>query len=173
MKPLVKYQGGKTRELKIISKMMPKEFNRVVEPFCGGAAVSLSVGKPAVLCDTNWDVINLYKCIADNQGLRRLTRRVNELRDMDHDELEEHFYDARNDINRELDPDSQTLWSRAISYVTVRQLCFSGMERYNAEGKFNVPFGHYKKFACNLTFENSGQYWEMLCLLYTSDAADE
>ena len=43
MKPLVKYQGGKTRELKIISKMMPKEFNRVVEPFCGGAALSLSL----------------------------------------------------------------------------------------------------------------------------------
>ena len=42
MKPLVKYQGGKTRELKIISKMMPKEFNRVVEPFCGGAALSFS-----------------------------------------------------------------------------------------------------------------------------------
>tara|TARA_A100001234_G_C12439816_1_gene306467 strand:- start:146 stop:637 length:492 start_codon:yes stop_codon:yes gene_type:complete len=36
------------------------------------------------------------------------------------------------------------------------------MERYNAKGEFNVPFGHYKKFACNLNYENSGQYWEML-----------
>ena len=33
----------------------------------------------------------------------------------------------------------------------MRQLCFSGMERYNSEGKFNVPFGHYKKMSCNLS----------------------
>ena len=52
MKPLVKYQGGKSREIKIISQLMPKEYNRIVEPFCGGAAVSLYFEKPAVLCDT-------------------------------------------------------------------------------------------------------------------------
>ena len=45
MKPLVKYQGGKSREIKIISQLMPKEYNRIVEPFCGGAAVSLHFEK--------------------------------------------------------------------------------------------------------------------------------
>lgn len=162
LKPLVKYQGGKSRELKTITKMMPKEFNRVVEPFCGGAAVSFSVGKPAVLCDTNWEIINLYRSMVDNQGLRRLTMRTDELRKMGHDQLEEIFYASRDDINQPFDEDRETNWGRALAYVTVRQLCFSGMERYNANGEFNVPFGHYKKFACNLTFENSGQYWNML-----------
>ena len=48
MKPLVKYQGGKSREIKIISQLMPKEYDRIVEPFCGGAAVSLQIGRAHV-----------------------------------------------------------------------------------------------------------------------------
>jgi DNA adenine methylase len=162
LKPLVKYQGGKSRELKTITKMMPAEYNRIVEPFCGGAALSFRVGKPAVLCDTNWEVINLYRTLAENQGLRRLVMRADELRQLDHDALEEQYYDARNEINTAYNPDFATPWHRAIAYITVRQLCFSGMERYNAKGEFNVPFGHYKKFACNLNYNNSGEYWMML-----------
>lgn len=162
LKPLVKYQGGKSRELKTITKMMPKEFNRVVEPFCGGAALSFYFEKPAVLCDTNWDIINLYRQVVDNQGLRRLCQETERHMKMDHDQLEERFYDSRSDINQKFDPEYGTYWHRAISYMIVRQLCFSGMERYNARGEFNVPFGHYKKFACNLTFATSGRYWDML-----------
>ena len=162
MKPLVKYQGGKSRELKTITKMMPKEFNRVVEPFCGGAAVAFSVGKPAVLCDTNFDIINVYKCMGEQQGLRRICNHVRDMKLKGHDELEEMYYDARYIINQPIHETDPTPWSRALCYITLRQLCFSGMERYNANGEFNVPFGHYKKFACNLNYENSGQYWEML-----------
>ena len=28
------------------------------------------------------------------------------------------------------------------------------MERYNSKGKFNVPYGHYKKFSCNLDWNH-------------------
>ena len=132
MKPLVKYQGGKSRELKTITKMMPKEFNRVVEPFCGGAAVAFSVGKPAVLCDTNFDIINVYKCMGDQQGLRRICNHVSEMKLKGHDELEEMYYDARYIINQPIHETDPTDWSRALCYITLRQLCFSGMERYNA-----------------------------------------
>jgi len=44
MKPIVKYQGGKSRELPLIKQMLPPQFSRVVEPFCGGAAVSFGLG---------------------------------------------------------------------------------------------------------------------------------
>ena len=162
MKPLVKYQGGKSRELKTITKMMPQEFNRIIEPFAGGAALSLHYGKPAVLCDTNWEVVNLYWQVSSNQGMRRILQWLDCLRNMDHDQLEEKYYDCRYVINQPYDEEMDNAWSRAESYIAVRQLCFSGMERYNANGEFNVPFGHYKKFACNLNWDNSGQYWEML-----------
>ena len=35
LKPLVKYQGGKSRELPLIKQLLPSQFTRVVEPFCG------------------------------------------------------------------------------------------------------------------------------------------
>ena len=49
MKPVVKYQGGKTKELKRIKELAPPTFDRIVEPFCGGASVSLSYGGDCVL----------------------------------------------------------------------------------------------------------------------------
>lgn len=139
---------------------MPSEYDRIIEPFCGGAAVSLHFEKPGVLCDTNWEVINLYKSMADSQGLRRICSHTNDLKSLDHDALEEAFYIARDNINKQFVSGRDHEWSRAISYIIVRQLCFSGMERYNSSGEFNVPFGHYKKFACNLNYDNSGKYWE-------------
>lgn len=158
MKPLVKYQGGKSREIKTISELMPKTYDRIVEPFCGGSAVSLYFEKPAVLCDTNFEIINLYKSVSDIHGLRRLCNRIDEMSKFDHDQLEEIYYDSRNAINQPVDYNNP-FWFRGLSYLIVRQLCFSGMERYNSKGEFNVPFGHYKKFSCNLSHKNSGDYW--------------
>lgn len=160
MKPLVKYQGGKSREIKLISQMMPTNYNRIVEPFCGGAAVSLHFEKPAVLCDTNWEIVNLYKSVGDNQGLRRICLQTSQIKECDHDQLEAKYYLCRDIINKPFDEERDVEYARAIAYIVVRQLCFSGMERYNSSGEFNVPFGHYQKFACNINYDNSGQYWE-------------
>lgn len=150
MKPIVKYQGGKTRELPMIKSLLPKKFNRVVEPFCGGAAVSFALNKPSLLGDLNSEVINLYTTISDEQNYETVQSSVNELKNLSHDDLETKYYEARDIIN------SNTVNPvlRSISYITVRQLCFSGMERYNKHGLFNVPFGHYKKFSCNLSREH-------------------
>ena len=58
LRPIVKYMGGKTRELPLIKQLAPTQFSRVVEPFCGGAAVSFGLGYPALMSDINRDVIN-------------------------------------------------------------------------------------------------------------------
>ena len=42
------------------------------------------------------------------------------------------YYAARDVINN---PDNHTPEIQAVSYIIVRQLCFSGMERYNAKGE--------------------------------------
>ena len=49
MKPIFKYSGGKGRELKRIKTLIPSinEFDRVVEPFAGGAAFAFDLEKPA------------------------------------------------------------------------------------------------------------------------------
>jgi DNA adenine methylase len=147
MKPVIKYQGGKSKELPLIKEMLPKGFNRVVEPFCGGAAVAFGLGYPALLSDINPMVINLYKVLQSDDYVDVLNG-INEIKTLDHDALQEEYYAARDVING---PDGHTSVVQAISYIVVRQLCFSGMERYNSDGKFNVPYGHYKRLSCNLT----------------------
>ena len=149
MKPIIKYQGGKTKELPLIKKMLPPNITAVIEPFCGGAAVSWALNKPAVLNDINEDLINLYKVVKDSNTFQfdMLLGAVNNLKDKEHDDLEKEYYNARDMLNQ----GTGLPLDRALAYIIVRQLCFSGMERYNSKGEFNVPFGHYKKFSCNLS----------------------
>ena len=148
MKPIIKYQGGKSKELSLIKQLLPSQFQRVVEPFCGGAAVSFGLGYPSLMSDINRDVINLYSVVANEELYPQLQLKVEYIKGLEHDDLEQEFYAAREAINQPWDCVDEL--QRALSYIIVRQLCFSGMERYNAKGEFNVPFGHYKKLSCNL-----------------------
>lgn len=152
MKPVIKYQGGKSKELPLIKEMLPPQFSRVVEPFCGGAAVSFGLVYPTLMSDINRDVINLYSVIANGELYPQLQVKVDSIKALEHDDLEKQFYAARELINQSWDCVDPL--QRALSYIIVRQLCFSGMERYNAKGEFNVPFGHYKRFSCNLSLDH-------------------
>jgi len=148
MTPIIKYQGGKTRELKTILPMLPSRIEgRLIEPFCGGAALMFHVEQSGRLSDINKDVINLYR-VVQGQEYQDLQLEVDHLKTLTHDELEVRYYKARDTINQEWGKVDDV--ARAVAYVTVRQLCFSGMERYNSRGQFNTPFGHYKKMACAL-----------------------
>lgn len=150
MKPIIKYQGGKSREIKFIREIMPSSYNRIIEPFCGGAAVSFHFGMSAVLADINWQVINLYKLVASSL-YPDLQKFVDQVKTFDHDQLEKLYYRSRDIINNS---NSFNQFENASAYIVVRQLCFSGMERYSSKGLFNVPFGHYKSFACNLSADH-------------------
>jgi DNA adenine methylase len=161
MKPIVKYQGGKSKELPLIKQLLPNQFTRVIEPFCGGAAVSFGLGYNSLMSDINRDVINLYSVVANESLYPNLQVRVNELKTLEHDDLEKEFYAARDVINSLWE--SSNTYTRALSYIILRQLCFSGMERYNAKGEFNVPFGHYKRFSCNLSPDHH-EYLKKKCI---------
>ena len=150
MKPIVKYQGGKTRELPLIKTLLPQNYDTVLEPFAGGAAVSFALGHRCILNDMNDALINMYQQVSHPTTFHEVFSHVNWLKTLEHDDLSVEYYKARDYINsKHVDP-----YTWAISYITVRQLCFSGMERYNKAGKFNVPFGHYKKFSCNLDWNH-------------------
>ena len=128
--------------------MLPT-YNRMVEPFAGGAAVAFNAEGSMWLNDINASLMNLYNVVADDRYYE-LKKLVDPLRVMEHDDLSKEFYEARDIINTV--PQDSVLWAKA--YIVVRQLCYSGMERYNSNGDFNVPFGHYKKFACALSDEH-------------------
>ena len=149
LKPIVKYQGGKSKEIPVI-KQYAESAKRIIEPFAGGAAAAFYLEKPAVLCDINHNVINLYQTVANSKDFEELLQDIDRLKGGDHDILEEEYYIARDYINQNKDSTDYDA-QKAYSYIVLRQLCFSGMERYNGDGEFNVPFGHYKSFSCNLS----------------------
>jgi DNA adenine methylase len=148
VKPIVKYQGGKSREIKTITGLLPSFTGKIIEPFCGGAAVAFHYRRQSILSDVNRDIINLYQVVASDR-YDELQLKVDYIKTLEHDDLETEFYASREAINQPWDCVDPL--QRALSYIIVRQLCFSGMERYNANGEFNVPFGHYKSFSCNLS----------------------
>ena len=100
MKPVVKYQGGKTRELPLIEPYI-KTAKRIIEPFCGGAAVSLYANVPSILNDCNNNIVNLYKLLKDKEYFYKLFSDVQYMKTLGHDELEKRYYDARDVINKD------------------------------------------------------------------------
>ena len=62
---IVKYPGGKERELEIINKFMPSIVKNYYEPFIGGGTVYLTMtANHYYVNDISSDLINLYQCIA-------------------------------------------------------------------------------------------------------------
>ena len=61
--PLLKWPGGKTRELPAILAALPDDLGRLVDPFVGGGAVvfALPASVPAVVNDASADLVALYR----------------------------------------------------------------------------------------------------------------
>lgn len=66
MKPFLKYPGGKSKEIPLVKKYMPKNINRYFEPFVGGGSIYLDLCiKDSFINDFSTDLINVYKYIKE------------------------------------------------------------------------------------------------------------
>lgn len=158
MRPIFKYSGGKSRELKRITQMLPDNFERVIEPFAGSAAVAFALEKPAILADIRENNIRVFEQVRDN--FSEVWNYLETLKTKTIEELETEYYYQRDELFETTDP-----VKAAIRWIILRQLCFSGMDRINLKtGKFNVPFAWYPKFGCNLTHSHSTllQDWQFI-----------
>mgnify|MGYP004527965469 CR=1 FL=1 len=72
MKPLIKYRGGKSKEIPNIQKHIPLFSGRYIEPFFGGGALYFYLEpKNAIINDINEKLISFYKGVqSDYQNLR-------------------------------------------------------------------------------------------------------
>lgn len=67
MKPLLKYRGGKTKELPHILPLIPGFRGRYIEPFFGGGALYFHLEpRNAVINDINGKLIGFYRGVRDN-----------------------------------------------------------------------------------------------------------
>ena len=151
MKPIFKYSGGKSRELKTIKKLLPDNFNRVVEPFAGSAAVSFGIEKPMVLNDIRHNNMATFRAVQNKEYFEQLMDWISHLSTLSVDELEKVYYEQRDGMWQKCETDLDY----AKRWIVIRQLTFSGIDRINGKtGKFNAPFGWYKKFNCNLSLDH-------------------
>ncbi len=64
MNPIIKWAGGKEKELPYIMKALPKEFDRYVEPFVGGGSVYFNLNiNNSIINDKSDELIGLYNRI--------------------------------------------------------------------------------------------------------------
>ena len=67
MKPIIKYRGGKSKEIPLLIQHIPQFDGRYIEPFLGGGAVLFSLQpRNAIVNDYNEALINVYQVIKNN-----------------------------------------------------------------------------------------------------------
>ena len=164
MKPMLKYSGGKSKELKYYLKYIENEtYDRYFEPFLGGGATYFSLNpKQAVVNDLNSKLIDFYMDVKNNYDL--LKTELYKLEDMyiknqkEYDFFrkltpnekvvnrnEDLYYKIRKEFNY---PTNEFL--KGTVYFFINKTAYSGMIRYNKKGEYNVPFGRYKNFNTDL-----------------------
>jgi DNA adenine methylase len=138
-RPFVKWAGGKRQLLPELLSRVPENFHRYHEPFVGGGALFFALShlgrlasQRARLADINTDLINAYQVVRDR--VETLIVLLSQF----HNE-ESFYYEVRAQDPRNLDP-----VARAARLLYLNKTCFNGLFRENRQGRFNVPFGHYR-----------------------------
>ena len=138
LKPLIKWSGGKSDEIKNFEKYFPLNYERYIEPFVGGGSVYFYLNKEnSVISDVHKELIDLYRNVGNGNA-----KKIYEFMENTPNE-EEIYYKIRDEMEIRNDLDS------AKRFYYQRKTCFRGMMRYNKNGKFNIPFGRYKTINYN------------------------
>lgn len=157
---MLKYRGGKSRELSELVNYVPNEYERYFEPFFGGGALYFHLEpEQAIINDLNSGLMGFYEGVrndfsrlsdelsamqqlydANRDEYEALKRASPEARVLDKNEAE--YYRIRDMFNGI----TKREFSWAALYFYINKTSYSGMIRYNKNGEFNVPYGRYKRF---------------------------
>jgi len=138
----VKWAGGKGQLLEQFEPLLPKKFNRYIEPFVGSGAVFFYIiqkynPKEIIISDINEELINAYEIIKTDA--ERLIVELKQHKEYHLAEGKKYFLTIRATNPKDL-PDLE----RAARFIYLNKTCFNGLYRVNSKGKFNVPMGSYK-----------------------------
>ena len=77
-KPFVKWAGGKRQIIDKLLKLVPENYDTYYEPFVGGGALLFELSpKKAVINDSNKELMNVYRTIADDKGFEETLKLLN------------------------------------------------------------------------------------------------
>jgi DNA adenine methylase len=133
-RPFLKWAGGKGQLLGELRSLVPDLRGRYFEPFLGGGALFFDLlPKRGVLSDVNAEIVGCYVAVRDQvEELIRILKK--------HRYDPDHYYAVRDKDPAELSP-----VERAARTIFLNKTGFNGLYRVNRSGKFNVPFGRYRK----------------------------
>lgn len=133
-KPFVKWVGGKRQIIKSLLPLVPKSYNKYLEPFVGGGALFFSLQpKKAIINDINSELILSYETIKNNY-----IELINKLNEYSKKHSEEFYYVKRNE-------NPKTEINIVAKFMYLNKSCYNGLYRVNSKGEFNVPFNKSKK----------------------------
>ena len=126
-----------------------KNNNRLVEPFCGGISIALGLmPKEALLNDINPHLINFYNWVKEGLTISN-----------NFENSSTAYYSYREEFNQLISNGEDKSERAAELFFYLNKTCFNGLCRFNADGKFNVPFGKHENIKYNLDFSIYQKYF--------------
>ena len=164
MNPMIKYRGGKSKEISHFISNMPENYNRYIEPFFGGGALYFYLEpQNAIINDVNTKLYSFYKQMQEEYpSVRKQLDELQMVYEQNQKEYEglkkKHpeervenknealYYKIRDMFNHKIESE----YLEAVVYFFINKTAYSGMIRYNAKNEYNVPFGRYKNLNTKL-----------------------
>lgn len=145
VKSPLRYPGGKSRALKEITSLIPKDYKEFREPFVGGGSVFLNskqvINHDAkyVINDLNEDLVCFWKTVRDRND--ELVNRIQEIKDkvVDGRKLYKYLVDNHENL---------TDFEKAVRFFVLNRITFSG----------TVDSGGYSEQAFEKRFTDSSIY---------------
>ena len=136
-RPLIKWVGGKQNLLKFLLPLLPKRWNRWIEPFLGGGGMFFGVCPDrAVLNDANPQLVNFHRQVqADPFRVRQEALRLNGWTSC----TEDMFLARRKEYNSLL-KDGVLDCISAAYFLWLSKHSFNGLYRLNGKGEYNAPW---------------------------------
>ena len=142
---LVKWAGGKSSSMKNLLQEIPTNFNNYYEPFFGGGSLFWTLKNKkkishAIISDVNGDLINLLLAVKDKP--MELSAELEKYRSA---AGAEEYYRIRKKFNG-CGSTNCIDTERAAMFLYLNRNGYNGLWRTNKTGKYNVPYGGYKRF---------------------------
>ncbi len=170
MNPMIKYRGGKSKEIVHFLSSLPQNYSRYIEPFFGGGALFFYLQpERAIINDVNTKLYGFYQEMKEHYPEARA--QLDKLQDIYENNQREYehlkkkypgehienkneklYYTMRDAFNKR----TESEYLACVIYFFINKTAYSGMIRYNVKGEYNVPFGRYKHF--NTKLVTDGHY---------------
>lgn len=136
-RPFLKWPGGKYRALNLLLPHFPKA-TTLIEPFVGAGAIFLNTHfSKYILNDFNQHLIQVYASLSQYQ--QSFIEEARLFFDPKHNHAKQ-YYLHRRTFNNTTD-----LLKKSAIFMFLNRHGYNGLCRFNQQGHYNVPFGHYPK----------------------------